>query len=267
MKTYYQFTCVLFALLSLTRVWSANAASVDVSDVGFTSIAPNPLAPGQHPTSFGYTFDWGDDRTFTAPVGFSFAITLSPNAIFGDADDVSLGTLNTVETLSAFFFNGTNSTTRNASPYISSFQIPMSTLPGQYNAFLTIAPLSPNIDPTPGDAFGILAGKVTISVPTYLEGDWNRDGKVTAGDIPAMLSALTSLNTYALNNSLTSTQLAAIGDFDNSGAVTNRDIQGLLDLVASLGAGSAASVPEPTSLVLLLVGTILSIWLMRASGH
>jgi hypothetical protein len=39
--------------------------------------------------------------------------------------------------------------------------------------------------------------------------------------------------------------LAAIGDFDNSGAVTNRDIQGLLDLVASQGGGSVTAVPEP----------------------
>jgi hypothetical protein len=92
----------------------------------------------------------------------------------------------------------------------------------------------------------------TLSVVnTYLKGDWNRDGQVMATDIPAMLSALTDLNTYASNNSLSPTQLAAIGDFDNSGAVTNRDIQGLLDLLASQGGGSVAAVPEPASLVLL----------------
>ena len=34
--------------------------------------------------------------------------------------------------------------------------------------------------------------------------------------------------------------VVAIGDFDNSGSVTNRDIQGLLDLLASQGGGSAA---------------------------
>jgi hypothetical protein len=58
-----------------------------------------------------------------------------------------------------------------------------------------------------------------------------------------LLTALTDLNTYASNHSLSPTQLAAIGDFDGDGQVTNRDIQGLLDLVASLGGGSVAAEP------------------------
>ena len=96
----------------------------------------------------------------------------------------------------------------------------------------------------------------TLSVTATLRGDWNRDGQVTAADIPAMLTALTDLNSYASTNSLSPTQLAAIGDFDNSGTVTNRDIQGLLDLVASLGGGSVAAVPEPRSIVLLGLGAL-----------
>ena len=92
-----------------------------------------------------------------------------------------------------------------------------------------------------------------LSVTATIRGDFNRDGQVTAADIPAMLSALTDLNSYTSTNSLSPTQLASIGDFDNSGTVTNRDIQGLLDLVASLGGGSVAAVPEPATLVLLIL--------------
>ncbi len=85
-------------------------------------------------------------------------------------------------------------------------------------------------------------------------GDFNRDGVLSAADIQAMLVALTDLNAYASAKSLSPTQLAAIGDFDSSGTVTNRDIQGLLDLVASQGGGSAESVPEPADMTLLLIG-------------
>lgn len=99
-----------------------------------------------------------------------------------------------------------------------------------------------------------------LSVTATLRGDFNRDGQVTAADIPAMLSALTDLSAYASAKSLSPTQLAAIGDFDTSGTVTNRDIQGLLDLVASTGGGSVTAVPEPSALLLLAAGGLLLMW-------
>ena len=107
---------------------------------------------------------------------------------------------------------------------------------------------------TVGAAFNtdLLFGNSTLAAGPLL-GDFNRDGHVTAADIPAMLSALTDLNSYAATNSLSPTQLAAIGDFDNSGTVTNRDIQGLLDLIATQGGGSTSAVPEPTTLMLLFL--------------
>jgi hypothetical protein len=93
-----------------------------------------------------------------------------------------------------------------------------------------------------------------------IRGDFNRDGQVTAADIPAMLTALTDLNVYASNKSLGITQLAVIGDFDGDGVLTNRDIQGLLDLVASQpGGGSVAAVPEPSSLALIAIGCLAAL--------
>ncbi len=96
-----------------------------------------------------------------------------------------------------------------------------------------------------------------LIVTPFVPGDFNRDGQVTSADVPAMLLALTDLNAYTSTNSLNPTQLAAIGDFDGSGTVTNHDIQGLLDLVATLGGGSAVAVPEPATLVLLSIGALV----------
>jgi T5SS/PEP-CTERM-associated repeat protein len=87
-------------------------------------------------------------------------------------------------------------------------------------------------------------------------GDFNRDGQVTAADIPAMLVALADLNAYKTAHSLTDAQLAAIGDFDGSGSVNNLDIQGLLARLANQGGGAATPVPEPSSLVLLLLSAL-----------
>jgi hypothetical protein len=82
---------------------------------------------------------------------------------------------------------------------------------------------------------------------------------VNGADISAMLTALTDLNAYASTKSLSPTQLAAIGDFDSSGSVTNRDIQGLLDLVRSQGSGAVTAVPEPSTLYLLIIGALAMI--------
>jgi hypothetical protein len=68
-----------------------------------------------------------------------------------------------------------------------------------------------------------------------------------------MLRALIDLENYATSYSLNPSQLAAIGDFDDSASVTNRDLQGLSNYVASLDLRSIAGVPEPTAFVLALV--------------
>jgi hypothetical protein len=93
-------------------------------------------------------------------------------------------------------------------------------------------------------------GQMSVIYTNFLPGDFNRDGHVTAADIPAMLAALTDLNAYKSTNSLTSAQLLSIGDIDLSATANNADVQALLNLLKS-GGGSLAAVPEPTSIVLL----------------
>ncbi len=101
------------------------------------------------------------------------------------------------------------------------------------------------------------AGDITamdvIGYDRLVPGDFDRDGRVTAADIPAMLTALTDLNAYQTAKSLTVPQMSLLGDINGDGSVTNADIQSLLDQVANSSDGSVASVPEPASLVLLLL--------------
>jgi endonuclease I len=109
---------------------------------------------------------------------------------------------------------------------------------------------------------GALSQQLTLSVlanVAFRLGDFNIDGVVTGADITAMMKALTDLNLYESDHSLTNPNLLAIGDLNSDGAITNSDIQPLLDLVAS-GAGSIAAVPEPSGFLLIAVGSVLVAW-------
>ena len=79
----------------------------------------------------------------------------------------------------------------------------------------------------------------------FVLGDFNRDGKVTAADIQAMLVALTDLNAYQLVYGLTDAALVLLGDLNGDHAVTNADIQPLLDLLAGAAAARLACQNRP----------------------
>jgi hypothetical protein len=95
-----------------------------------------------------------------------------------------------------------------------------------------------------------------------LSGDFNFDNQVTTADIPAMLSALVDLNKFKTTFGLSNDDLLKIGDINQSGAVTNADIQAELDLVASVPKGSIATVPEPSTLILAALGLVI-VWRMK----
>jgi hypothetical protein len=96
----------------------------------------------------------------------------------------------------------------------------------------------------------------TLNV-VYAKGDWNHDGEATVADISVMSAAMRDLDKYDSTNSLTPTQLDSIGDLDSSGAVDNKDMQGLINFVADGGgSGTLTAVPEPAACSLLAIGTI-----------
>jgi hypothetical protein len=81
----------------------------------------------------------------------------------------------------------------------------------------------------------------SVTTPNYPRGDFNLDHAVTSADIPAMLTALTDLTGFQSSHTLSNTDFQFLADVNGDGFVNNRDIQALLDLVASLGTGSGTS--------------------------
>ncbi len=110
-----------------------------------------------------------------------------------------------------------------------------------------------NTQTGPNNAAGLSVSQISI-VP----GDFNRDGKLTAADVQSMLAALADLKTYQSTNHLTNDQLLAIGDLNGDNQTTNADIQGLIAALSNGGgSGAAAAVPEPASILPLLIGGLV----------
>jgi hypothetical protein len=104
-------------------------------------------------------------------------------------------------------------------------------------------------------------GEIVPSSATTLKlGDINQDGHVNAADILVMLTALTDLKAYKAGHpGFDDAAVADVFDLNGDGEVTNADIQGELDLIASENGGSVATVPEPASLMLFGLGGLMCI--------
>jgi hypothetical protein len=79
-------------------------------------------------------------------------------------------------------------------------------------------------------------------------------------DVPALLSALSDLNSFKTTNSISNVDLLSIGD----SVVNNADLQSLLEKPKS-GANSLPAVPEPSTLLhsIICVGATLSTFGVR----
>jgi hypothetical protein len=90
---------------------------------------------------------------------------------------------------------------------------------------------------------------------TGLAGDLNLDGHVDSADIQAMENALSNLNKFQFDNSLSSSSLLSIADVNGDGQVNNADLQALLSKLIN-GGGNLTSVPEPAGIELAGLGLL-----------
>ncbi len=86
-----------------------------------------------------------------------------------------------------------------------------------------------------------------------LPGDLNRDGHIDAADISVMEQALADPGGYqSAHSELASADLMSIEDVNGDKKFTDADLQAPLVNLCN-GKGSAEAVPEPTSMVLLMI--------------
>ena len=81
------------------------------------------------------------------------------------------------------------------------------------------------------------------------------------------MTALTDINAYkAAHSSLDTFEAGDILDVDQNGAVTNADLQGLLNYLKA-GNGSVAAVPEPASIVLFAMAGVACLAACRSRSR
>jgi uncharacterized protein YjbI with pentapeptide repeats len=110
-------------------------------------------------------------------------------------------------------------------------------------------------------------GEVTL-LNLLTPGDIDGDGIASVADISALMTALSDLNKYQSTNNFTTAELQLVADLNHDQHVTNADLQGLIIYLANAAApapnggnstsatGSVTAVPEPSSLILLVIGLV-----------
>ena len=191
-----------------------------------------PLLGG---STFTATLTWFRDRRIDAH-----------NTVFDDSyDDLNLELWSVVDGTPASLISESSSLFNNSEHF--SFALPVT---GDYALRVRWFKEVFDVASAADQEFYGLAWSAVAGLP----GDFDRDGKVTATDLQAMLSALTDLKAYETAQGLSDATLVLLGDLNGDHAVTNADIQPLLDLLA--GKIAAPSVPEPASVLLAACGFI-----------
>src|SRR5262249_6496622 len=109
------------------------------------------------------------------------------------------------------------------------------------------------------------AGMLSVIDGNFLPGDLDRDGTVATADISELMAALSDLDGYRAThgpggNPLTPQQTLEEGDPERDGQVTNADLQVLINNLANSavdGGGSVTAVPEPQSIILTALATLI----------
>jgi hypothetical protein len=107
-----------------------------------------------------------------------------------------------------------------------------------------------------GPNAGSFDGWIARFSPVPVPGDFNRDGVVDSADIVAMVGALVDLPGYMSTFDVSATDLMTIGNLDGDNAITNADLQALLNMLIS-GGTPVQNVPEPAGFVLMVISGML----------
>ena len=243
------------ANLTHALLWTGSAASaVDLNPTGFTE-SYAVATTGTQQLGYGYGASTGNNlHALTWSGSASSAVDLNPAGFLKSAIYATNGTLH------VGFASGSSTGGNDHAllwlPSGTGYLDLNSLLPAGINRSYAQA-----ID-SDGNIFGFAYVGTQphaiewLAAPRIMMGDFDRDGHTTPTDIPAMLVALTDLNSYQTTKSLTDSQLLAVGDINGDGRVSNADVQPLLDLLGT-GDESIAGVPEPSSLVLLAIGILI----------
>lgn len=93
-----------------------------------------------------------------------------------------------------------------------------------------------------------------LSTTRLLLGDVDQNQHVNASDIVAMENAFKNLSSYQTSHGFDSADMSDIFDVNGDGQINNADLQGLETYL--IGGHGSLGVPEPSSVVLGLLGAI-----------